>query len=155
MLLELLPCLVHALAIDALGLVLVHMHIELVFCLFYVFENFLFSKISHFREPIWMEHIESKNSWKSKLQIEFLCSVRIRSRKWDLIEIFSLCAISTKYKFLKRVLMDYKGSILSLESELQILLLRSIRNRSKKNSEKIKSNERKRAFITLLQMRHL
>ena len=38
-------------------------------------------KISHFPEQILKEHIELKNSLKSKLQVCSICSVRNRSKK--------------------------------------------------------------------------
>ena len=35
---------------------------------------------------ILMEHIEMKKSLDSKLQIYSICSIRIRSRNWDIFE---------------------------------------------------------------------
>ena len=40
-----------------------------------------FSKIFHFLERVLTEHIELKNSLDSKLQIYFICSIRIFYRK--------------------------------------------------------------------------
>ena len=44
------------------------------------------SKILHFLERILMEHIDMKNSLDSKLQFNTTCSIRIRSRNWDIVE---------------------------------------------------------------------
>ena len=45
-----------------------------------------FSAISRFLERILMEHIESKNSVESKLQINSICSIRIQSRNQDIVK---------------------------------------------------------------------
>ena len=44
-------------------------------------------KISYFLERILMEDIVMKNIWDSKLFLVSICSVRNRSRKWDIYEI--------------------------------------------------------------------
>ena len=48
--------------------------------------NFNFSKISHFLERIRMEHKQAKNISGSKLNFESICSLRIRSRKGDIVK---------------------------------------------------------------------
>ena len=45
-----------------------------------------FSKISHFLERVPMEHIETKNSSDSKLQIGTICSISNHSRNRDNFE---------------------------------------------------------------------
>ena len=42
-----------------------------------------FSMICQFLERILMEHIDIKSRSGSKLQIGYVCSIRIRSRIWD------------------------------------------------------------------------
>ena len=44
------------------------------------------SKISHFLDGILIEHIDTKSSVDSKLQIYSICSIRTRSRKQDILE---------------------------------------------------------------------
>ena len=48
-----------------------------------------FLTISQILERILMEHIDMKNSLDSKLQIYSICSIRIRSRKLDIIKMYS------------------------------------------------------------------
>ena len=43
-------------------------------------------EISQVLERILMEHIESKNSLESKLQINSICSIRIFSRNGDIFD---------------------------------------------------------------------
>ena len=45
-----------------------------------------FSRISHFLERILMEHIDIKRSLDSKLQIYFVCFIRISTRKCYIVE---------------------------------------------------------------------
>ena len=45
-----------------------------------------FSKISWFVEGILIEHIDTKAGSDSKLQIFFICSIRISPRKWVIVE---------------------------------------------------------------------
>ena len=52
----------------------------------YFLDFFVFSAISQFLKRVLMECIDMKNSLDSKLQICSICSVRIRSRKWDIFE---------------------------------------------------------------------
>ena len=42
--------------------------------------------ISRFIEVILIEHIDTKGSLDSKLQIDYICSIRIRSRNKDIVE---------------------------------------------------------------------
>ena len=48
------------------------------------------SKISHFLDGILIEHIDTKSSVDSKLQIYSICSIRIRSRKRDIPYVVDL-----------------------------------------------------------------
>ena len=48
--------------------------------------NLTLSKISRLLERIIVEAIDIKNSLDCKLQIYFICSIRIRSRKRDIVE---------------------------------------------------------------------
>ena len=50
------------------------------------FEISCFKKIFRFLEWILTEHIENKNSLESKLQMDSFCSVRIRSRIWNIFK---------------------------------------------------------------------
>ena len=45
-----------------------------------------FSMISRFLEGILMEHIDMKSTLDSKLQIDYICSIRIRTRNQDIVE---------------------------------------------------------------------
>ena len=46
-----------------------------------------FLEISRFLERILTEHMELKYSLDSKLQIDFKCSIRIRSRNRDMVAL--------------------------------------------------------------------
>ena len=49
-------------------------------------EGWCFSMISRFLEGILTEYKDMKCSLDSKLQIGYICSIRIRSRNWDIVE---------------------------------------------------------------------
>ena len=78
-----------------------------------------FSKISRFLERIQVEHIESKSSLESQLQICSICSIRIRSKNRDIVgKLFKTLGFSKISRFLERILTEYIEPIRSLESQL-------------------------------------